>query len=56
MAIAFMHTAPRVLLRSIYNFIGLLFDVIVYLYIFLRPSSRLREARKHEDQTNIRIT
>lgn len=32
MAIAFMHTAPRVLLRSIYNFIGLLFDVIVYLY------------------------
>ena len=29
MAIAFMHTAPRVLLRSIYNFIGLLFDVIV---------------------------
>lgn len=55
MAIAFMHTAPRVLLRSIYNFIGLLFDVIVYLYIFLRPSSRLREARKHEDQTNIRI-
>ena len=53
MAIAFMHTAPRVLLRSIYNFIGLLFDVIVYLYIFLRPSSRLREARKHEDQTNM---
>ncbi len=33
MAIAFMHTAPRVLLRSIYNFIGLLFDVIVYLYM-----------------------
>lgn len=36
MAIAFMHTAPRVLLRSIYNFIGLLFDVIVYLYTSLR--------------------
>ena len=56
MPIAFLHTAPKIVLRGISHLICAALDLFVSVDILLRPASSLVKARQHKDQPDLRIT
>ena len=56
MPIAFLHTAPKIVLRGVSHLICTALDLFVSVDILLRPASSLVKARQHKDQPNLRIT
>ena len=56
MPIAFLHTAPKIVLRGISHLICAALDLFVSVDIRLRPTPSLVKARQHKDQPDLRIT
>ena len=56
MPIAFLHTAPKIVLRGVSHLICAALDLFVSVDIRLRPTPSLVKARQHKDQPNLQIT
>ena len=56
MPIAFLHTAPKIVLRGVSHLICTVLDFFVSVDIRLWPAPSLVKARQHKDQPDLRIT
>ena len=56
MPIAFLHTAPKIVLRGVSHLIWAALNLFVSVDIRLRPTASLVKALQHKDQPDLRIT